>query len=72
MNKAVEVLFEDKVFKPLDPVDGIADHDRAWILICPSRRRNSLMRLFGTLSSDDARSMRNNIEDEFEKIEGPW
>lgn len=72
MTATVEVLFEDQVLKPLGPVEGIREHEKAWVLIRPLPSRDALRRLFGTLSPADAQSMRETIEREFENVEGPW
>lgn len=72
MTTTVEVLFEDHVLKPLVPIEGMQEHERAWVMIRPLASKASLRRLFGTLSHADAQSMRETIDREFEKVEGQW
>lgn len=69
---ALEVLYEDRVLKPLGPVEGLSEHERAWVLICSKPMHQALPRLRGVLASDDAKIMRDVIALEFEKIEGEW
>ncbi len=72
MAKTFEVVFEDKVLKPLSPVDGMQEHERAWVLVRSLPKKESLRKLYGTLSKSDAQDMRKIIDGEFEKIEGQW
>ena len=72
MTKTFEVVFEDHVLKPLCPVEGMHEHERAWVLIRPLPDMKSVRRLFGTLTQAEAQSMRNMIADEFEQVEGQW
>ena len=72
MTTTVEVLFEDHVLKPLGPIEGIREHEKAWVLIRPSPSKDTLRRMFGTMSHADAQSMRETIAQEFEKVEGQW
>lgn len=72
MMKAIEVLFEDKVFKPIRPVEGIDEHETAWAVIHTKPRKSALLRLFGTMNRSEAENMRATIDREFERIEGQW
>ncbi len=72
MTKTIEVVFEDKVLKPLEPLDGMRDHETAWVLIRSNPRKPELQRLFGTLGEAEAKEMSETIDREFEKIEGQW
>ncbi len=72
MTKTIEVLFEDKVFKPIHPVEGIREHETAWAVIRTKPCKHKLQRLFGTMDQSEAESMRAAIDREFEKIEGQW
>ncbi len=72
MTKTIEVVFEDKVLKPLQPLEGMRDHETAWVMIRSHPRKSELQRLFGTLDEAEAKEMSETIGREFEKIEGQW
>lgn len=72
MTTAIEVLYEDHVLKPLAPIVGLREHERAWIFIRAQPKRDVLRQLKGTLSHRDAKAMRENLHREFERIEGEW
>ncbi len=72
MTKTIEVLFEDKVFKPIQPVEGIQEHETAWAMIRTKPCQRTLRRLFGTMNKLEAEAMRATIDREFENIEGQW
>ncbi len=36
MNRMIEVIYEDNVFKPLYPIEELGNHQKAWIIIFPS------------------------------------
>ena len=72
MTTSIEAVFEDKVLKPLKPIEGIREHERVWALIRPLPKRDVLKRLIGSLTSDEARNMREVMDREFEKVEGEW
>ena len=72
MTATVEVLFEDQVLKPLSPIEGMREHEKALVLIRPLPSKEALRGLFGTLSQEEAQNMRDTIEREFEHLEGSW
>lgn len=72
MTRAIEVIFEDNVFKPVKPVEGIQEHERMVAFISPRIKKKGLQDLAGTLSPDEAKEMLSLIDEEFGKVEGDW
>jgi predicted DNA-binding antitoxin AbrB/MazE fold protein len=72
MTKAIEVVYEDNVFKPLGPVEGLKEHERLVAIFSQRPDKKGLREVAGTLSHDEAIAMQNLIDEEFEKIEGEW
>lgn len=70
MTRAVEVIYEDKVLKPLEPIEGIKEHERIVSILSPHPVKKGLREIAGTLSHEEAEAMQKLIEEEFEKIEG--
>ena len=72
MAKTIEVVYEDHVFKPLVPVEGLKEHERLVAIFSPHPVKKGLRDLIGTMTHDEAVAMQKLIDDEFEKIEGEW
>ncbi|MBA1340806.1 MAG: hypothetical protein C5S40_01575 [ANME-2 cluster archaeon] len=72
MTKAIEVVYEDNVFKPLGPVEGLKEHERLVAIFSPHPVKKDLRDVVGTMTHDEAMSMQKLIDEEFEKIEGEW
>ncbi len=72
MTKTIEVVYEDHVFKPLVPVEGLKEHERLVAIFSPRPVKKGLRDLIGTMTHDEAVAMQKLIDDEFEKIEGEW
>ncbi|MCD4799904.1 MAG: antitoxin family protein [Methanosarcinales archaeon] len=72
MTKTIEVVYEDHVFKPLVPVEGLKEHERLVAIFSPHPVKKGLRDLIGTMTHDEAVAMQKLIDDEFEKIEGEW
>jgi len=72
MTKAIEVVYEDNVFKPLGPVEGLKEHERMVAIFSPRSVKKGLRDVVGTMTHDEAMSMQKLIDEEFEKIEGEW
>lgn len=67
MTRIVEAIYEKNVLKPVEPTEGIKEHERV--------NSNSLLasrELVGTLTCEEAEVMQKLIDEEFEKIEGKW
>ncbi len=71
MNRMIEVIYEDSVFKPLYPIEGLGKSKKAWIILCPPEKKG-LNELIGTLTPEEAEEMQNTIDKKFSKIEGEW
>ncbi len=72
MTRAVEVVFEDRVLRPLCPLEGLREHEHAWVLLQQRPSKLALRRVFGTLNLDEAQEMRNVLDREFGQLEGQW
>jgi predicted DNA-binding antitoxin AbrB/MazE fold protein len=72
MTKAIEVVYENNVFKPLSPVEGIKEHERMVVIFSRLPDKKGLSDLAGTLSHEEARAMQKCIDEEFEQIEKSW
>lgn len=72
MTKAIEVVYEDNVFKPLGPVEGLKEHERMMAIFSPYPVKKGLRDIAGTMTHEEARAMQKLIDEEFEKIEGEW
>lgn len=72
MTRAIEVVYENNVFKPLGPVEGIEEHARMVAIFSRRPDRKGLRNLAGTITHVDSRAMQKCIDEEFEKIEGNW
>ena len=72
MAKAIEVIFEDNVFKPINQIEGIKEHEKMVAMISRHADKKGLRDLAGTISQDEANEMLALIDQEFGKIEGDW
>ena len=72
MTQMVEVVYEDEVLKPLTTIEGLAKHEKTWVILSPGPKKKTLHELVGTLTHEEAKEMQKLIDDEFEKIEGEW
>lgn len=72
MSKPIQVIYEDNVLKPLSPLTGLREHEKAIILICRSKNKRKLKEIAGTLSHEEAEEMKKIVEDAFERTEGDW
>jgi predicted DNA-binding antitoxin AbrB/MazE fold protein len=72
MTRAIEVVYENNVFRPLGPVEGIEEHERMLAIFSRRPVKKGLRSLAGTITHAEARAMQKCIDEEFEKIEGSW
>jgi len=72
MTLTIEVIFEENVFKPVKPVEGLQEHERMVAFISPRVKKEGLHDLAGTLSSEVADEMLAVIDEEFGRVEGDW
>jgi len=68
MTNAIEVVYENNVFKPLVPVEGIAEHERMIAIFSRRAVKKGLRKLAGTMTHDEARAMQKSIDAEFENL----
>jgi predicted DNA-binding antitoxin AbrB/MazE fold protein len=72
MTKAIEVVYEDNVFKPIEPVEGLKEHERMVAIFSQHPVKKGLRDVVGTMTHNEATAMQKLIDEEFEKIEGEW
>jgi predicted DNA-binding antitoxin AbrB/MazE fold protein len=70
MTRRIEALYENGVLRPLEPIEGVAEHSRLTVTLEMERARPHLLAdLVGTLPDEDAKEMRQAIEEEFERVD---
>lgn len=70
MTRTVQALYENGVLRPLEPLEGVAEHSRVQVTVeLEERRRHPLADCVGTLPDDDAEEMLRIIEEEFERVD---
>ena len=72
MTIAIEVVYEDHVFKPIGDVEGLKEHDRLVAIFSQRPVKKGMRAIAGTMTHDEAMEMQKLIDEEFEKIEGEW
>jgi predicted DNA-binding antitoxin AbrB/MazE fold protein len=68
MAKTVEVVYEENVLKPLEPIKGIKEHEKVLVILCSRPIKKGLRELVGTLTHEEAEVMQRLIDEEFEKF----
>ena len=66
--KSIEAVYENGVFRPLEPVEGLPDHDLVRLVIERKPVGYPCADLIGQLPAADAEEMIRAIEDEFETV----
>ncbi len=70
MAQAVRAIYEDGMLRPLEPLDGVADHSEVRLVVHSSEPApHPLADCVGILPDEDAHEMSRIIEDEFEQID---
>ena len=72
MSQTIEVIYENKVLKPVKEIYGLKEHGKATVILCIPLEKASLQKLSGTITHEEAREMTEFIEKEFEGVEGEW
>ncbi|MGO9480194.1 MAG: antitoxin AF2212-like protein [Candidatus Kryptoniota bacterium] len=72
MTRTVQAIYEDKVLKPLSPLEGLQDHQRVEVSVYVPPPKEGLSKLIGTLSAQEAEEMKATIDREFERIDNEW
>ena len=70
MTQRIEAFYENGVLRPLQPIEGVAEHSRLTLTLeLESARPHPLADVVGSLPDEDAREMMKAIEDEFERVD---
>ena len=70
MTRSIEALYEERILRPLEPLEGLADNSRVRLTIeLGDDLARPLASYVGTLPDEDAQEMLRIIEEEFERIE---
>lgn len=72
MTQKVPAIYENKVFKPLKPVEGLDEHQKVEITVHSQPPKRPLSAMAGTISVEEAEELSRLIEDEFEHTDGEW
>ena len=72
MRRVIEGISEKNVFRPLVPVEDIAENEKMVALFTRLPVKKGLRNLAGTITPAEARAMQKCIDEEFEQIEGGW
>ncbi|WP_206741769.1 antitoxin family protein [Candidatus Methanoperedens nitratireducens] len=68
MTKAIEVVYEDNVLKPLEPIEGLKEHERMVAILSPRPVKKGLREIAGTLTHDEAEAMQKLIDEDIESL----
>lgn len=75
MNRSFKAIFENGAFRPLQPIEGLADRTSVDVTITSAEGppaqspSQGIHECFGTISKADAAEMARIIEDEFERVD---
>ncbi len=74
MTRTINAIYEGGVLRPLQSLEGIAEHTRVRVTVeSIEREDNGLADCIGILPDDDAEEMRRIVEGEFEQVNlGEW
>ncbi len=74
MTRTINAIYEGGVLRPLESLDGIAEHARVRLMVEDVESSGSgLAECIGTLPDEDAAEMRRIVESEFEQVNlGEW
>lgn len=74
MTRRVNAVYEDGVLRPLETLDGIAEHAHVKLTVeSVDSAGNGLADCIGILPDQDAAEMRQIVETEFEQVNlGEW
>ncbi len=67
-SRTIEAIYENGVFRPLEPLDGLRENSKVTILIQSNEpNQKPFLEFAGILSDDEAAELKRIIEEEFEK-----
>jgi predicted DNA-binding antitoxin AbrB/MazE fold protein len=70
MPKTIEAIYEDGVFRPLNPIKGLKKRQKVSITLgVPLKKKHPLEGLCGILLDDDAAELLKIVKEEFEKVD---
>ncbi len=69
MTRKCRAIYEEGVFRPLEPIVGLPEHRAVELVVRESPSRKSFLSLAGRLSAKEADRMTALIEQEFEQID---
>src|SRR5262249_8840015 len=70
MTRTVEAFYEEGVLRPVEPLEGVAEHSRVLgTLEIPHVAAHPLASCIGTLPDEDAQELQRIIEEEFERVD---
>lgn len=76
MDRKIKAVFENGVFRPLQPLEGLADRSRVDVTITSSegarteeKSGNGIRACIGTVSDSDAAEMTRIIDEEFAGVD---
>lgn len=74
MTRTINAIYEGGVLRPLETLEGIAEHARLTLTVeSVQASRDGVGDCVGILPDEDAAEMRRIIEDEFERVDqGEW
>lgn len=69
MTKTIDAIYEGGVLRPLESLEGIAEHAQVRVTLeIVTPEGNGLYDCIGILPDEDAADMRRIVESEFEKV----
>jgi predicted DNA-binding antitoxin AbrB/MazE fold protein len=68
MQKTVEAIFENGVFRPVEPITGLAERARVRVTFSPANPP-AWADVVGIMPDEDADEMRKIIDEEFSKVD---
>ena len=68
MQKTVEAIYENGVFKPVEPVSGLPERSRVRVTFAPAETP-PWADIVGIMPDEDAEEMRKIIDEEFSKVD---
>ena len=70
MTRTIEARYENGILRPLEPLEGVAEHSRLTITLeLKEVRAHPFAGYVGTLPDEDANEMMRIIDEEFESVD---
>lgn len=68
-HQTIEAIYENGVLRPLEPLDGLAEHSKVKVTIEYKAEPHPLMQFAGILNNEEAAELLNIIEEEFKRVD---